>query len=79
MAAEIGHWPIEPTVLYIFSYYATNAINSEPVYNSNLLSDYNTALQAAKDYITAQSNVGVCIIQPITCTLVYPFVPWEDF
>lgn len=74
-----GKWPVEPTTLYVFSYYPTNGVNEEPTYNSNLLSDYNTALQAAKDYITAQANAGVCIIQPITATIVFPFIPWEAF
>jgi hypothetical protein len=72
-------WPIEPTTLFIFSYYPTNGVAETPTYNSNLMQDYNAALQAAKDYITAQSNVGVCVIQPITATIVYPAVPWEDF
>ena len=79
MAAEIGHWPVEPTILYMFSYYPTNGINEEPSYHSNMLVDYNSALQGAKDYITTQANDGVCIIQAITTTMVFPYVDWQDF
>ena len=79
MTAQIGRWPVEPTTLYMFSYYPTNGINEEPTYHSNMIQDFNTALQGAKDYITAQANTGVCIIQPITCSIVYPFVAWTDF
>ena len=79
MAAEIGYWPVEPTILYVFSYYQTNAENEAVSYVSPNMSSYNIALEAAKQYIQDQANIGVCIIQPITATVVYPFVPWEDF
>lgn len=72
-------WPIEPTVFYVFSYYPTNGINEAPTYNSNLMVDYNVALNAAKAYITTQGNVGVCVIQALNTTVVYPSIPWETF
>ena len=79
MSAEVGAWPVEPTTFFVFNYYPTNGVNEEPTYNSNLMQDYNTALQAAKDYITAQANVGVCVIMPVSATVVYPFQAWEAF
>lgn len=72
-------WTIEPTLFFIFSYYPTNGIDEEPTYNSNLLQTYNDAETAAKVYITDQGNEGVCIIQPITCTVVYPAKAWEPW
>lgn len=79
MPAEVGVWPVEPTTLFVFNYYPTNGINETPTYNSNLLQNYNDAVEAAKDYITAQGNVGVCVINPITAIIVYPFQPWSAF
>lgn len=72
-------WPIEPTVFFVFSYYPTNGVDEEPTYNSNLLVNYNDAVTQSKAYILAQDNVGVCVIQPITATVVYPSIPWTDF
>lgn len=79
MAAENGNWPIEPTTLYVFAYYPTNGLNEVSTYQSQLMENYNDALAAAKSYITSQNNAGVCVIQPITCTVIYPFVSWRDF
>lgn len=78
MAAEIGKWPVEPTSFYLFLYYPTNALAEEPTYTSLLFQTYSDVLQAAKDYITAQANVGVCVIQNFPCTIVYPYLEWQD-
>ncbi len=77
--AEVGKWPIEVVSFFVFSYYPTNGVNEEPAFTSNLLATYDESVQASKDYITAQANAGVCIIQPIVSTIVFPFVPWEAF
>lgn len=72
-------WPVEPTILYIVSYYSTNALNEEPALINSLLQTKNDAIDKAKELITNSGNVGVCLIQPITCDIVYPSIPWQDF
>lgn len=72
-------WPVEPTTLYVVSYFANNMTNTAPTLVDPIMYDYNSALQKAKDYITDNSNTGVCTIQPVACTVVYPSIPWEDF
>jgi hypothetical protein len=78
MAVDEGTWPIEPTVFFVFSYYPTTELDQEPTYTSNLLQSYNSAEDAAKQKIRDENNVGVCIIQPITTTVIYPLIPWEN-
>ena len=72
-------WPVEPTTLYVLTWYETNALSQNPTTFSSMLMNYNEALDKAKELITDNGNTGVCIIQPITCSIVYPSVPWEDF
>lgn len=74
-----GVWPVEPTTFFVYTYYATNATNQEPTFTSNLMTDYNAAVEAAKQYITDQGNIGVCVINPVSATVIYPFQPWEAF
>lgn len=69
-------WPVEPTTFHVYSYYPTNGLNEAPTYNSNLFQSYNDALASAKNYITSQLNVGVCVIQTISTIVVYPSIPW---
>lgn len=71
-------WPIEPTVLYVVSYFANNALNTAPTLTDPVLYGYNEAIEKSKIYILNNNNNGVCIIQPITCSIIYPSIPWED-
>lgn len=72
-------WPIEPTTLFIVSYYPTNSTGEIPSTIDGSMRDYNSAVARAKELITANSNVGVCTIQQVTAVIVYPSKPWEDF
>jgi hypothetical protein len=72
-------WPIEPTTLYVVSYFSSNAANTQPSFVDPIMYDYNTALAKAKEYIAANGNVGVCTLQQTSCTVVFPSVPWKDF
>lgn len=79
MTAPAPTWPIESTVLYVVTWYETNALAQNPSTFNTTLMTYNEALAQAKDLITDNGNTGVCIIQPITCAVVYPSVAWVDF
>lgn len=72
-------WPIEPTILFIVSYYPNNALNTSPSDIYSIMTDYNEAEAKAKELITNNANTGVCTIQQTTCVIVYPAKPWEDF
>lgn len=72
-------WPIEQATLYVVSYYATNAESAEPVETYNIMSDYNAAIEKAKELITDNANVGVCTVQPVNTAIVFPAVEWVDF
>jgi hypothetical protein len=72
-------WPIEPTTFFLFTYYPTNGVNEDGTYNSNLMTNYNECVAACKAYILAQNNEGVCVIQQVACTVIYPSIPWEAF
>ena len=76
MAEEIGSWPIEPVMLFVVTYYANNADGTSPVAISLLLRDYNEAVEQAKTYIRNAGNIGVCTIQEVTASMVFPFKAW---
>lgn len=73
------HWPVETTLLFMVSYYANNSISTSPAIIFDTMLDYNSAITKAKELITANGNFGVCTIQQVTATVVYPSIPWEDF
>lgn len=72
-------WPTEPTTLYVVLYFETNALGQQPTIADPVLYTFNQAMDKSKEYITNAGNAGVCAIQPITATIVYPSIPWEDF
>lgn len=72
-------WPIEPTTLYVVTYYTTNAVDQEPSGISLTMRSYNEAVDKAKELITDASNVGVCTIQTVCAAIVYPSIAWVDF
>lgn len=72
-------WPIEPTLLFIVSYYPNNALDTEPTTIESRLRTYPEAIEKAKELITDNGNEGVVTIQQVTATIVYPSIPWEDF
>jgi hypothetical protein len=72
-------WPIEPTILYVVTYYPTNALEAEPDSIDLVMKDLESAVARAKELITDAENVGVCTIQQVCATIVYPAIPWEAF
>ncbi len=76
---DVGTQLIEPANLFVVTYYATNAEGEAPASISLLMRDYNSAVEQAKTFISDAGNIGVCTIQLVTATIVYPFVPWEAF
>lgn len=72
-------WPIEPTTLFVVSYYLNNDIATKPYLANTTLKTYEAAVEEAKRFITEGGNAGVCTIQQVTATIVYPSVPWVDF
>lgn len=72
-------WTTEPTTLYVVSYFATNAINTNPFFVDPVMYDLPTAQAKAKEYITSNNNEGVCTLQETSCFIVYPATSWVDF
>lgn len=72
-------WPVEPTLYFVVSYYPTNADSETPTTIDQTMKTYNDAIARAKELITDNANAGVCTIQQVTATIVYPSIPWEDF
>jgi hypothetical protein len=72
-------WPIEPTLLFVVTYYETNALSQAPTSISLTMRNYNDAVDRAKQLITDNGNEGVCAIQQVTASIVYPSIPWSDF
>lgn len=72
-------WPVEPTQLFIVLYYPTDGVNEDPSSVQLNMRTYNDAVEKSKELITNAGNIGVCIIQPITVSIVYPSIPWQDF
>lgn len=76
MAEELGKWPIEPAIMFVVTYYASNADGTSPTGISLMMRDYNEAVEQAKTFIRNAANVGVCSIQIVSATMVFPFVAW---
>lgn len=72
-------WPVEPVIFYVVTYYATNEENADPVSVFNNMKTYDAALALAQSTITDNANSGVCTIQPVTASVVFPAIEWEDF
>lgn len=72
-------WPIEPATLYVVAYYPNNALDTAPDFINLRMVSPEQAIQASKDKITLEGNVGVCVIYPAAVTIVFPSTPWEDF
>lgn len=72
-------WKIEPTQLFVVSYYPTNSENQLPTITNLLMRDINSAETKAKEIILENGSDGVCVIQPVSVSIVYPPIPWVDF
>jgi len=73
------NWPIEPTTLYVVSYYATNALGEAPASVYTTMVSLDEAMTKAKEVIASNNNEGVCTLQVTNAYIVYPAVGWQDF